>query len=160
MQPTRFIGETERRAAEAEARRKAEEFERKFGHLRVAEEATDPPASQSPPARKRFDQAPPAILPPTSQRPAVPEPPKRPKPPQAESLPAKIMAAARTLGAEPFTQNALVMAAWEMFHDDFSLVGFIHPDNHKVICCLCGDKGLVARGFLRRVGKGLLEVSR
>lgn len=75
----------------------------------------------------------------------------RPREPrtQAEWL----LAAARQLG-QPFSETALILAAWGMNQQMFGLKGCeqYHPDSHKVRVLLCGKKSLVAKGLLVKVG--------
>lgn len=53
------------------------------------------------------------------------------------------------------TTEEIVVAAWMSHPEDFCLDGFPqYPDSSKVIFTLMGRKGLVGKGFLKRVGPG------
>lgn len=78
-----------------------------------------------------------------------------------DSLGGRLLLVARDYG-KPITPEMLAVRAWEAFPEAFGLRGFerLHPDNNKVNATLCGSKGLVARGFLRRLADGRLEVGK
>lgn len=73
--------------------------------------------------------------------------------------PASLMAAAYRLWlngrGQPFTLSRLVLAAWNEDPCRFGLRHYesLHPDSNKIICHLCGPRGLVGRGLLRTVGE-------
>lgn len=64
-------------------------------------------------------------------------------------------------GTIPYTTEQLTVAVWEQDRTAFGLKGFedIHPDNHRILSALSGDRGLVGRKFLDRVGKGLFQLT-
>jgi hypothetical protein len=66
----------------------------------------------------------------------------------------KIILAAQGLSPSPFTLEALIVAAWRKFPQDFGLKGFAaaYPDSNKVTTCVVGRNGLIARGALKREG--------
>lgn len=51
----------------------------------------------------------------------------------------------------PFDDADLVVRAWELFPESFSMRGYAHPDSNRVLAKLPGTDGLVGRGYLRRV---------
>ncbi len=59
---------------------------------------------------------------------------------------------------QPFTLNDISVAVWKACPDFFGMNGYPYPDNHKVHYILYGNRGLVAKGLLRRVREGLFEV--
>ena len=67
-----------------------------------------------------------------------------------------ILLAANKLEVRPFTAEDLTVAAWQLSPDMFGLDGFKtrYPNNNSVLCCLMGQKGLVARNKLVQVGEG------
>src|SRR5207244_688440 len=68
------------------------------------------------------------------------------------SLPDLLYQAACTLGQE-FSTEELVVAAHKLYPGQFSLMGYPqHPDSNKVISYLCGDRSLVAKGWLAKCG--------
>lgn len=81
------------------------------------------------------------------------------------TIPEKILLAAAALEAEqisPFSAEALIVAAWKMFPRVFGLRGFadLHPDSNKVMTSVMGEKGLVRRGYLAKMGKKLYMLTR
>lgn len=89
-----------------------------------------------------------------SADPAVMEPPRV----RAGGMTEMLLAAAKKLDS-PFTVQDLTVVAWKMFPRTFGLKGHVaeHPDHNRVVAALCGGKGLVARGLIRRRSDGLLE---
>lgn len=65
-----------------------------------------------------------------------------------------LAAVAAHLGTpEPFAVADLIAAVWGSGNPHFALEGYpALVDGHKVRCCLFGQRGLVARGYLERVG--------
>lgn len=51
----------------------------------------------------------------------------------------------------PFDDADLVVRAWQLFPESFSMRGHAHPDSNRVLAKLPGPEGLVGRGYLRRV---------
>ena len=64
---------------------------------------------------------------------------------------------ARTL-PQPFTLNDVPVGAWRACPEFFGMKGYPYPDNHKVHYILYGDRGLIAKGMIRRVSQGLFRV--
>jgi len=64
-----------------------------------------------------------------------------------------VLEAARTL-PQPFHEAALIVAAWQMFPSMFGLWGcwLKYPDARKIYITLCGKRGLIKRGFIKKVG--------
>jgi hypothetical protein len=86
------------------------------------------------------------------------EPKRKPKKPPTESQVAKIMRAARSL-PQPFTKNALVVAAYREAPALFGLKGFPqYPDSNLVFSYLYGKDGLVSKAMIERVGAGVFRV--
>ena len=85
----------------------------------------------------------------------------------ADTVSGRVLLAAYHLATEtgptpvPFSVAALVVRAWEMFPESFSLCGIKRklPDSNAVIAKLSGADGLPGRGLLRRVGPRLYEVT-
>jgi hypothetical protein len=69
-----------------------------------------------------------------------------------------LLRVARTI-PQPFTLNDISVAVWKACPEFFAMKGYPYPDNHKVHTILYGDRGLVAKGLLRRVERGLFRVS-
>src|SRR4051794_3562570 len=61
---------------------------------------------------------------------------------------------ARTI-PQLFTLNDISVAVWHACPDFFGMKGYPYPDNHKVHYILYGDRGLIAKGMIRRVQQGL-----
>ena len=59
---------------------------------------------------------------------------------------------------QPFTLNDISVAVWRACPDFFGMKGYPYPDNHKVHYILYGDRGLIAKGLIRRVRTGLFCV--
>src|SRR5581483_8373240 len=68
-----------------------------------------------------------------------------------------LLRVARTI-AQPFTLNDISVAVWRACPDFFGMKGYPYPDNHKVHYILYGDRGLIAKGLIRRVQQGLFTV--
>jgi hypothetical protein len=68
-----------------------------------------------------------------------------------------LLRVARTI-AQPFTLNDISVAVWRACPDFFGMKGYPYPDNHKVHYILYGDRGLIAKGLIRRVRQGLFCV--
>jgi hypothetical protein len=68
-----------------------------------------------------------------------------------------LLRVARTI-AQPFTLNDISVAVWRACPDFFGMKGYPYPDNHKVHYILYGDRGLIAKGLIRRVQQGLFRV--
>lgn len=58
--------------------------------------------------------------------------------------------------SSPFAEASLVVEAWRQFPRHFGLKGYadLYPDSNRVGTCLCGERGLVRRGYLYRVSSG------
>src|SRR6516162_383240 len=65
---------------------------------------------------------------------------------------------ARTI-PQPFTLNDISVAVWQANPDFFGMRGYPYPDNHKVHYILYGTRGLVAKGMIRRVSEGMVELT-
>ncbi len=65
---------------------------------------------------------------------------------------------ARTI-PQPFTLNDISVAVWRDCPDFFGMKGYPYPDNHKVHYILYGNRGLIAKGLIRRVRQGLFRVA-
>src|SRR5262245_60655518 len=68
-----------------------------------------------------------------------------------------LLRVARTI-PQPFTLNDISVAVWRACPDFFGMKGYPYPDNHKVHYILYGDRGLIAKGMIRRVSQGLFCV--
>lgn len=68
-----------------------------------------------------------------------------------------LLRVARTI-AQPFMLNDISVAVWKACPDFFGMKGYPYPDNHKVHYILYGDRGLIAKGLILRVGEGLFRV--
>jgi hypothetical protein len=68
-----------------------------------------------------------------------------------------LLRVARTI-AQPFMLNDISVAVWKACPEFFGMKGYPYPDNHKVHYILYGDRGLIAKGMLLRVGEGLFRV--
>jgi hypothetical protein len=68
-----------------------------------------------------------------------------------------LLRVARTI-PQPFTLNDISVAVWKACPDFFGMKGYPYPDNHKVHYILYGDRGLIAKGMIRRVQQGLFQV--
>lgn len=71
----------------------------------------------------------------------------------------RVLEAAKQL-AQPFHKHSLVVRAWQLSKQTLGLYGFeeLHPDRNKILSCLCGAKGLVALGLIRRLKPDWFEV--
>jgi hypothetical protein len=67
-----------------------------------------------------------------------------------------ILLAAKKL-ANPFTEEQLVVAAWQLDKEKFGLAGYhgFYPNNNLVKLQLMGKNGLVKRGEIIRLKVGL-----
>src|SRR6476659_9753933 len=52
---------------------------------------------------------------------------------------------------QPFTLNDISVAVWKACPDFFGMKGYPYPDNHKVHYILYGNRGLIAKGIIKRV---------
>jgi hypothetical protein len=68
-----------------------------------------------------------------------------------------LLRAGRTL-PQPFTLNDVSVAAWRACPEFFGMKGYPYPDNHKVHYILYGERGLIAKGLIRRVQQGLFTI--
>jgi hypothetical protein len=68
-----------------------------------------------------------------------------------------LLRVARTI-PQPFTLNDISVAVWQACPEFFGMKGYPYPDNHKVHYILYGDRGLIAKGLIRRVSEGLFRV--
>jgi hypothetical protein len=68
-----------------------------------------------------------------------------------------LLRVARTI-SQPFTLNDISVAVWKACPEFFGMRGYPYPDNHKVHYILYGDRGLIAKGLIRRVHQGLFRV--
>jgi hypothetical protein len=68
-----------------------------------------------------------------------------------------LLQTARTI-SQPFTLNDISVAVWKVCPEFFGMKGYPYPDNHKVHYILYGDRGLIAKGLIRRVSQGLFCV--
>src|SRR5947209_100905 len=64
---------------------------------------------------------------------------------------------ARTI-PQPFTLNDISVAVWRACPEFFAMRGYPYPDNHKVHSILYGDRGLITKGFITRVRRGVFRV--
>jgi hypothetical protein len=68
-----------------------------------------------------------------------------------------LLRVARTI-PQPFTLNDISVAVWKACPEFFGMKGYPYPDNHKVHFILYGQRGLIAKGLIRRVQEGLFRV--
>src|SRR5262249_40311707 len=68
-----------------------------------------------------------------------------------------LLRVARTI-PQPFTLNDISVAVWKACPEFFGMKGYPYPDNHKVHFILYGQRGLIAKGLIRRVQQGLFRV--
>src|SRR5581483_79257 len=68
-----------------------------------------------------------------------------------------LLRVARTI-PQPFTLNDISVAVWHACPEFFGMKGYPYPDNHKVHYILYGDRGLIAKGLIRRVQQGLFRI--
>jgi len=59
---------------------------------------------------------------------------------------------------QPFTLNDVSVAVWKACPEFFGMKGYPYPDNHKVHFILYGQRGLIAKGLIRRVQEVLFRV--
>ena len=89
--------------------------------------------------------------------------PSAPTLPRKLTIRQKILAAAIALpsDASGFPIDDLVVRAWEMFPDTFSLRGYFakYPDSNRVQAKLCGKDGLVGFGFLDQPAQRMYRVT-
>lgn len=73
----------------------------------------------------------------------------------------KILCAAATLPAEGFSGHTLAVAAWRRYPESFSLdvPGESLPNSNAVLSKLSGVEGIIARGWLARVGESTYQVT-
>lgn len=66
----------------------------------------------------------------------------------------QVLQAACSLG-RPFTPEDLVVRAFQLHPRAFALKGYPElPDSNRVLSCLYGGRGLVAKGRIRRLDGG------
>lgn len=65
-------------------------------------------------------------------------------------------------GHSTFTAEELIVAVWRRYPGSFGLKGFVeqHPDANKVLTSLMGEKGIVRRGWLAKMGQKLYALTR
>jgi len=68
-----------------------------------------------------------------------------------------LLRVARTI-PQPFTLNDISVAVWKACPEFFGMKGYPYPDNHKVHFILYGQRGLIAKGLIRRVDEGVFRV--
>jgi len=68
-----------------------------------------------------------------------------------------LLRVARTI-SQPFTLNDISVAVWKACPEFFGMKGYPYPDNHKVHFILYGQRGLIAKGLIRRVQQGLFRM--
>ena len=70
-----------------------------------------------------------------------------------------ILFAAKRL-KQPFSVEDLVVESWKLDKDKFGLDGFkdTYPSNNKVLVTIMGSEGLIKKGKLKNLGKGMLCV--
>src|SRR5438094_10551122 len=68
-----------------------------------------------------------------------------------------LLRVARTI-PQPFTLNDISVAVWKACPEFFGMKGYSYPDNHKVHFILYGQRGLIAKGLIRRIQQGLFRV--
>jgi hypothetical protein len=71
---------------------------------------------------------------------------------------ALLLRVARTI-PQPFTLNDISVAVWKAHPEIFGMRGYPYPDNHKVHYILYGTRGLIAKGIVTRLRKGIFRVS-
>ena len=69
-----------------------------------------------------------------------------------------LLRVARTI-PQPFTLNDISVAVWKTCPEFFGMKGYPYPDNHKVHYILYGTRGLIAKGIVTRLRKGIFRVS-
>jgi hypothetical protein len=68
-----------------------------------------------------------------------------------------LLRVARTI-PQPFTLNDISVAVWRACPEFFGMKGYPYPDNHKVHYILYGDRGLIAKGMVKRVSQGVFRL--
>ena len=68
-----------------------------------------------------------------------------------------LLRVARTI-PQPFTLNDISVAVWKTCPEFFGMNGYPYPDNHKVHYILYGERGLIAKGYIKRVRQGMFQV--
>ncbi len=130
-----------------------------------ARKPPETPAQQEEEWRREWEErngftagrAPEPVATPPGGRQGVGAPPEALKP---DSQAGVALATARAFG-RPFNFGQLVQAAWRRSLV-FDLEGIEQelPDSRKVWNTLCGKRGLISRGLVRKCGEGLYEVVR
>lgn len=84
------------------------------------------------------------------------QPVKEPTPKGSAGI---VLQAAKAL-QKPFSLTDLVIAAWKLSPQHFGLKGMeaYIPSDRRVYMTLCGPRGLVARGLIRHLPGGRMEV--
>ncbi len=69
-------------------------------------------------------------------------------------------------GQRPFTAEDLVVGAWRKFPDTFGLAGYqdeegrlCHPDSNRVFAEIMGSKPIRKKGFLKKVGNKMYQLT-
>jgi len=85
------------------------------------------------------------------------------------SVSEKLLIAAYDLearGHTPFSAEDLVVSAWQRFPDTFGLAGYrspdghlSHPDSNRVFAEIMGSKPILSRGFLKKVGTKMYQLT-
>lgn len=85
------------------------------------------------------------------------------------SITEKLLLAAFELeknGRRPFSAEDLVVSAWRKFPDAFGLAGYrdksgslIYPDSNRVFAEIMGSKPIRKRGFLKKVGTKMYQLT-
>jgi hypothetical protein len=80
------------------------------------------------------------------------------------TVPEKILLAAETLdkqGQSPFSAETLIVESWKRFPRTFGLKGYVehHPDSNKILSSIMGEKGLVRRGWLVKMGQKMYSLT-
>ena len=85
------------------------------------------------------------------------------------SVSEKLLIAAYDLearGHTPFSAEDLVVSAWQRFPDTFGLAGYrspdghlSHPDSNRVFAEIMGSKPIRSRGFLKKVGTKMYQLT-
>ena len=85
------------------------------------------------------------------------------------SITEKLLVAAYELeksGRRPFSAEDLVVSAWQKFPDAFGLAGYrndagslAYPDSNRVFAEIMGSKPIRKRGFLRKVGTKMYQLT-
>lgn len=71
----------------------------------------------------------------------------------------KILLAAVSLPADGFTVEDLVVRAWALYPESFTLAGHAYPDSNRVQAKLCGHEGLRGLGWLDSTSQKVLIVT-